>query len=76
MLYDDFSSDIIINLYLSAPNFYMPTETKAPMILVGPGTGIAPFRGFWHHRLAQMKLQQGIIFFLLIFFLNILTYTL
>ncbi|XP_032680802.1 nitric oxide synthase, salivary gland [Odontomachus brunneus] len=41
----------------SAPNFYMPTETKAPMILVGPGTGIAPFRGFWHHRLAQMKLQ-------------------
>ncbi|XP_076232753.1 nitric oxide synthase [Calliopsis andreniformis] len=39
----------------SAPNFYMPIETKAPMILVGPGTGIAPFRGFWHHRLAEMK---------------------
>nr|AJA40861.1 nitric oxide synthase egg isoform [Philanthus triangulum] len=39
----------------SAPNFYMPVEIKAPMILVGPGTGIAPFRGFWHHRLAQMR---------------------
>lgn len=39
----------------SAPNFYMPIEAKAPMILVGPGTGIAPFRGFWHHRLAEMK---------------------
>lgn len=43
----------------SAPNFYMPTETEAPVILVGPGTGIAPFRGFWHHRFAQMKLQQN-----------------
>ncbi|XP_003698873.1 nitric oxide synthase, salivary gland [Apis florea] len=39
----------------SAPNFYMPSESKAPMILVGPGTGIAPFRGFWHHRLAEIK---------------------
>ncbi|CAK9823130.1 Nitric oxide synthase, salivary gland [Anthophora retusa] len=44
----------------SAPNFYMPTETKAPMILVGPGTGIAPFRGFWHHRLAEMKHQSDL----------------
>ncbi|XP_011165980.2 nitric oxide synthase, salivary gland [Solenopsis invicta] len=43
----------------SAPNFYMPTETEAPMILVGPGTGIAPFRGFWQHRFAQMKLQHN-----------------
>ncbi|KAG5335451.1 NOS protein, partial [Acromyrmex charruanus] len=43
----------------SAPNFYMPTETEAPVILVGPGTGIAPFRGFWHHRFAQMKLQRN-----------------
>lgn len=39
----------------------MPTEPKEPMILVGPGTGIAPFRGFWHHRLAEIKQEPGII---------------
>ncbi|XP_043519270.1 nitric oxide synthase, salivary gland isoform X1 [Frieseomelitta varia] len=44
----------------SAPNFYMPIEQKAPMILVGPGTGIAPFRGFWYHRLAEMKQQPDL----------------
>jgi nitric-oxide synthase, brain len=28
----------------------MPKDVTVPLILVGPGSGIAPFRGFWHHR--------------------------
>lgn len=41
----------------SAHSFYMPPDPEAPMILVGPGTGIAPYRGFWHHRYAEKQLN-------------------
>lgn len=34
----------------SATSFHMPQDPTVPVILVGPGTGVAPFRGFWHHR--------------------------
>lgn len=41
--------------FLSAPSFHLPNDNQTPCILVGPGTGIAPFRSFWQQRLYDLE---------------------
>jgi sulfite reductase (NADPH) flavoprotein alpha-component len=47
----------------SSPGFKPPVDPEVPMIMVGPGTGIAPFRAFLQERRAQGAKGQNWLFF-------------
>ncbi|KAI8970136.1 hypothetical protein BDF20DRAFT_106420 [Mycotypha africana] len=59
-LYDAENKVAKIPVHVRRSQFKLPRNPTVPVIMVGPGTGVAPFRGFVRERALQKKAGQPV----------------
>lgn len=56
--------DLVLPIYLHpSDDFHLPSDGDIPILMIGPGTGIAPFRAFIHERVASGARGNNWLFF-------------